>query len=132
MNRRTLVIGVVVVIALGVGAAIQQGFWSPQGAIAQAPPARGPAQRVVPVETGLAVKKAVPVRVDLLGTKCVLNLIAGNRLVFTHPNPRLKSVPLTALRKFVGQTLQTTALREETAENCYQRILLRQIGRFFH
>jgi multidrug efflux system membrane fusion protein len=68
MKRRTVVIGIVAVVAAGVGVAIQQGFWSPQGAVAQAPPARGPAQRVVPVETGLAVKKSVPVRVDLLGT----------------------------------------------------------------
>ena len=52
-------------------------------------------------------------RLDLLRTKRVLDLIGGNRLVITHADPRLECVPLATLYKFVGQTLQTAALREE-------------------
>jgi len=40
-------------------------------------------------------------RVDLVGTKRVLNLIARDRLVFTHANPRSERVPLATLCKFV-------------------------------
>ena len=46
------------------------------------------------------------------------------------PNPRLKCVRLATLCKFVGQTLQTATLREETAENCYQRICVAGLGVF--
>jgi hypothetical protein len=53
----------------------------------------------------------------LIGTERFLNLIAGNRLIFTHANPRRECVALAALGKFIGQPLQTSALREETAEN---------------
>src|SRR5262249_30632478 len=59
-------------------------------------------------------------RFDLVGTKRVLNLIAGNRLVFTHANPRLECVPLATLCKFVGQALKTAALCEETTEDSYE------------
>jgi len=59
-----------------------------------------------------------------------LNLIAGNRLVFTHVNPRLERVSMATLSKFVGQTLQTPALREETADNSYQRIRLTRCTAF--
>src|SRR6267378_3038876 len=69
-------------------------------------------------------------RLDLLGTKRVLNLIVGNRLVLTHAHPRLECVPLATLCKFVGQTLQTATLREETAENCHQRICFARLGVF--
>ena len=41
-------------------------------------------------------------RFDLLGTKRVLNLIAGDRLVLTHADPRLECVSLATLCKFVG------------------------------
>ena len=40
--------------------------WSPQGKVAQAP--RGQAERRVPVDVAVAVKRRVPVRVDLLGS----------------------------------------------------------------
>jgi hypothetical protein len=53
---------------------------------------------------------------DLLRTKRVLNLIAGDRLVLTHAHRRLECVALATLCKFVGETLQTTALREEANE----------------
>jgi RND family efflux transporter MFP subunit len=56
-------------LALAVGAAyLARPYWSPDGAVAQAPAPRGPAQRTVPVDVATAVKKKVPVRVDLLGT----------------------------------------------------------------
>src|SRR5678815_2587960 len=58
--------------------------------------------------------------VYLLGTKRVLNLIAGNRLVFTHADPRLECVPLAALCEFVREALQTAALCEETTEHAYE------------
>jgi hypothetical protein len=66
----------------------------------------------------------------LLGTNDVLNLIAGNWLVFAHANPGLECVSLATLSKFIGQTLQTPALREETADNSYQRIRLTRCTAF--
>src|SRR4030095_1613504 len=56
-------------------------------------------------------------RTNWIGTKRFWNLIAGNRLVFTHTNPGRKCVALAALRKFAGKALQATALRKETAGN---------------
>jgi RND family efflux transporter MFP subunit len=67
MKRRTLVLGVAVLLAAaGVFAATRSGLWSPGGAVAQSP--RPPAARTVPVEVGLAQKTKVPVRIDALGT----------------------------------------------------------------
>jgi multidrug efflux system membrane fusion protein len=66
MNKRNLFVGVVVVLALGGIFAVQQGYWAPMGAVAQAPKQAAP--RVVPVDVAVAVKKKVPVRIDLLGT----------------------------------------------------------------
>jgi membrane fusion protein, multidrug efflux system len=40
--------------------------WSSEGAVAQAP--RGQGERAVPVDVAQAIKKRVPVRIDLLGT----------------------------------------------------------------
>ncbi|MGH6770574.1 MAG: efflux RND transporter periplasmic adaptor subunit [Xanthobacteraceae bacterium] len=69
MNKRFVVAGVAVALALGVGFAASQNFWSPQGAVAQAPKGKGKkGQGVVPVDVATAAKKSVPVRVDLLGT----------------------------------------------------------------
>jgi len=59
-------------------------------------------------------------RFDLVGTKRRLNLIAGNRLVLAQANPRLECVLLATLCKFVGQTLQTSALRKKTTEHPYE------------
>src|SRR5262245_31029591 len=59
---------------------------------------------------------------ELIRTKRVLNLTAGNRLVFTHANPRLECVPLATLHKFTAQSLQTAALCEQTADNSHQRV----------
>jgi RND family efflux transporter MFP subunit len=67
MKRRTLVLGVAVLLAAaGVFAATRSGLWSPGGAVAQSP--RPPAARTVPVEVALAQKINVPVRIDALGT----------------------------------------------------------------
>jgi len=66
MNKRKLFLGVVTVLALGAIVAVQQGYWTPMGAVAQAPKQTAP--RVVPVDVAVAMKKKVPVRIDLLGT----------------------------------------------------------------
>jgi len=66
MNKRILVVGVIAAVALGGVYAVQQGYWTPGGAVAQAPKQTGP--RIVPVDVAVAVKKKVPVRLDLLGT----------------------------------------------------------------
>jgi multidrug efflux system membrane fusion protein len=68
MKRRTWIIAIAAVVAAGLGVAYKQGIWSLGGAVAQAPQPKGNFQRVVPIDTAVAVKKSVPVRVDLLGT----------------------------------------------------------------
>lgn len=65
MKKRTLVLGAVVVLAAAGIVAATRGGWWPGGAVAQAP-AGGP--RPIAVETTKAVKKAVPLRVEALGT----------------------------------------------------------------
>jgi membrane fusion protein, multidrug efflux system len=66
MKKRTLVLGVVAVLAVaGVAAATRGGLWS-GGAVAQAPRQNVP--RAVPVETAIAAKKTVPVRIEALGS----------------------------------------------------------------
>jgi RND family efflux transporter MFP subunit len=67
MKKRTLVVGVAVVLAAaGAVAATRGGLWFSPGAVAQAPRQGGP--RVVSVEVAVAENKKVPVRVDALGT----------------------------------------------------------------
>jgi membrane fusion protein, multidrug efflux system len=66
MKRRTLALGVAVALVVGAVAAAKWVDWSPKGAVAQAP--KGGGERAIPVEVAVAVKKKVPVRVDLLGT----------------------------------------------------------------
>jgi RND family efflux transporter MFP subunit len=66
MRKGTVVLGVAAVLAIGAGAVATRAWWSPQGAVAQAP--RSEAPRSVPVETTIAVRKPIPVRVDALGT----------------------------------------------------------------
>src|SRR6266478_6616270 len=67
MKKRILVAGaVVVLVAAGCAvAATRSGLW-PGGAIAQAP--RQNAPRAVPVEVVTAIKKVVPVRLEVLGS----------------------------------------------------------------
>jgi membrane fusion protein, multidrug efflux system len=73
MKRRNLVLTGAVVLALAAVGGAKSGLlpagwnpWAPEGAVAQAP--RGQGERTVPVDVAIAVKKRVPVRVDLLGT----------------------------------------------------------------
>jgi multidrug efflux system membrane fusion protein len=66
-RRRTLTVLAVVAVAGAAAATWKwnlQSFWSPQGAVAQAPSQ----PRSVPVEVGQAEKKVVPYQVDALGT----------------------------------------------------------------
>jgi multidrug efflux system membrane fusion protein len=67
MRKRTLVLGVAAALVVaGIVAVTRGGFWSPQGAIAQAP--RQNAPRAVSIEVASAVKKRIPVRLEALGT----------------------------------------------------------------
>jgi RND family efflux transporter MFP subunit len=70
MSRRIVVAGVAVALALGVGFAASQNFWSSTGAIAQAPKGKGKGknQRPVQVIVAEAENKKVPVRLEALGT----------------------------------------------------------------
>jgi multidrug efflux system membrane fusion protein len=75
MKKRNLVLGVAAALALATVAGAETGVlpsgllpsswnpWAPQAATSQAP-----RERNVPVDVAVAVKKRVPVRVDLLGT----------------------------------------------------------------
>ena len=65
MKRKILLIGVAAALALAGGYAAMRGAWTPQGAVAQSPKGKGKA--AVTVEVVQAVKKKVPIRVDLLG-----------------------------------------------------------------
>jgi RND family efflux transporter MFP subunit len=74
MKKRNLVLGVAAALALAAVVGAKSGLlpanwnpWSPQGAVAQAPRG-GQAERRVPVDVAVAVKKRVPVQVDLLGS----------------------------------------------------------------
>jgi RND family efflux transporter MFP subunit len=71
MKKRNLVLGVAAALALVAVVGAKSDLipakwnpWSAEGAVAQAPRA----ERNVPVDVALAVKKRVPVRVDLLGS----------------------------------------------------------------
>jgi multidrug efflux system membrane fusion protein len=65
MKKRNLVWGVIAALALGSVAYVKWDDWAPKRAVAQAPKQT---QRAVAVEVAVAVKKMVPVRLDLLGT----------------------------------------------------------------
>jgi RND family efflux transporter MFP subunit len=74
MNRRIVWIGVAAALALAVGyAATRNNLWSPQGAVAQS---KGKGPRTVPVDVSQAVKKKVPVRIELLGTVTPIAAVA--------------------------------------------------------
>ena len=67
MKKRTLVAGaVVVLVAAGSIAVATRGGWWSDGAVAQATRQNGP--RAVPVEVVTAIKKVVPVRLEVLGS----------------------------------------------------------------
>ncbi|MDB5599571.1 MAG: mdtA 2 [Xanthobacteraceae bacterium] len=89
MTKRTWKLGVaLVVIAIGVAAATKS-YWSPQGAVAQAPVT--PQNRTIPVEVGQAVKKKTPVLIEALGTVTPVASVAiksrvDNEIVGVHFN----------------------------------------------
>ena len=67
MTKRTLVLGTVVVLALaGFAVVTRSAWWTSEGGAAQAQ--RASAVRAIPVEVATATKRAVPVRVDAMGT----------------------------------------------------------------
>jgi RND family efflux transporter MFP subunit len=74
MKRSTLALGMAAALALTVYGAAKWGFWPFQGAVAQAP--RQSAPRSVPVDVAVAVKKKVPVRVDLVGSVTPIRNVA--------------------------------------------------------
>jgi multidrug efflux system membrane fusion protein len=87
MKRRNLVLGVAAVLALATVVGAKSGLlpanwnpWSPQGAVAQAPRA----ERGVPVDVAVAMKKRVPVRVDLLGSVTPIASVAIKTRVDTE------------------------------------------------
>jgi multidrug efflux system membrane fusion protein len=89
MKKRNLVLGVAAALALAAVVAAKSDLlpaswnpWSPQDATAQAP--RAPAERTVPVDVAVAVKKRVPVRVDLLGTVTPIASVAVKTRVDTE------------------------------------------------
>jgi len=65
--KRTLFWSTVIFLAVAGMAAGTRNFWSPQGAVAQAPQKQN-ASRTVPVEVATAVKKSTPVQIEALGT----------------------------------------------------------------
>lgn len=67
MSKKVLVVGVAAALALAGVVAIWQTPWGSQGPAAQ-PQRQGPLQRGVPVVVATAVKKMVPVQIELLGT----------------------------------------------------------------
>ncbi len=57
-------------------------FWRPEGAVAQSP--RQPAGRAVPIDVATAVKKKVPVRIDLIGTVTPIASVAVKTRIDTE------------------------------------------------
>jgi multidrug efflux system membrane fusion protein len=89
MKKRNFVLGFAAALALAAVVGAKSGLlpsswnpWAPQGATAQAP--RGPGERSVPVDVAVAVKKRVPVRVDLLGTVTPIASVAVKTRVDTE------------------------------------------------
>jgi RND family efflux transporter MFP subunit len=74
MTKRTLVLGAVVVLALAGFAVATRSAWWNDGGAAQAQ--RASSTRAIPVEIATATKKAVPVRVDAIGTVMPISSVA--------------------------------------------------------
>src|SRR5262245_47890558 len=74
MKKSALAVGMAAALALAAYGAAKWGFWPFQGAVAQAP--RKATPRPVPVDVAQAVKKMVPVRLDLLGTVTPIKNVA--------------------------------------------------------
>jgi multidrug efflux system membrane fusion protein len=89
MKRRNWVLAGAAVLALAAVVGAKSGLlpagwnpWSAEGAVAQAP--RGQGERIVPVDVAVAVKRRVPVRVDLLGTVTPIASVAVKTRVDTE------------------------------------------------
>jgi RND family efflux transporter MFP subunit len=72
MKQRTRAIAAAIALGLAAVAAATRPYWSPPGAVAQAPPAA----RVVPVEVAKAVSKPAPVVIEALGTVTPIQSVA--------------------------------------------------------
>src|SRR5262245_24728441 len=68
MKKRTWLLWGIACAVLAGAAWGSRNVWSPDGAVAQAPRAQQGAIRAVPVEVVKAERRAVPVRIDALGT----------------------------------------------------------------
>jgi multidrug efflux system membrane fusion protein len=86
MKKRNLVLGVAAALAVAAVVGAKSGLlpsswnpWAPQRATAQAP-----RERNVPVDVAVALKKRVPVRVDLLGTVTPIASVAVKTRVDTE------------------------------------------------
>ena len=75
MKRRTWVLWGLILAALGYGAWTTKHVWAPEGAVAQAPRSQQNT-RAVPVDVAKATRKAVPVRLDALGTVTPISTVA--------------------------------------------------------
>lgn len=75
MTRRGWFILCVAAIVVAGGGLALRNQWTPNGASAQAPP-RTPAERVVPVQVAMAVKKPVPLRIEALGSVAPMASVA--------------------------------------------------------
>lgn len=88
MKKGIVALGVVAGLALTGVVAAKWGVWHTDGAVAQAPSKGGQqgqgGQRGVPVDVAVAVKKMVPVRVDLLGTVTPIASVAVKTRVDTE------------------------------------------------
>jgi multidrug efflux system membrane fusion protein len=87
MKRRTLVLGAVGVVLLGIAALVTRPAWMPMGAVAQSSPSQQP--RPIPVLAASAVKKKIPVQVEALGAVTPIASVAirsrlDNEIVAVH------------------------------------------------
>src|SRR5947209_16912099 len=80
MKKRTWILGAGALLAMAGIAAGTRSLWSPQGAVAQAPPVA----RAVPVEVAQAVRKPTPVRIEALGTVTTMASVALKSRVETE------------------------------------------------
>ena len=102
MKKRNLLLGVAAALALAAVVGAKSGLlpaswnpWSSQDAVAQAPRA----ERNVPVDVALAVKRRVPVRVDLLGSVTPIASVAvksrlDSEIVGVHFQPNISMIRL--------------------------------------
>jgi RND family efflux transporter MFP subunit len=76
MKKRTLLITLTVMLAVGGVVALKRDAWWPGAGVAQSPAQAQNAPRAVPVEVAKAEKKQMPVRVEALGTVTPMAAVA--------------------------------------------------------